>query len=55
MVDVFSTEPLSHKSNLYSLDKVFITPHIASTASNESIVRQISDHVLALHSKCITP
>ena len=47
ILDVFSTEPLSNESNLFSMDKVFITPHIASTASNESIVKQISNAALS--------
>ena len=47
ILDVFSTEPLSKKSNLFSMDNVFITPHIASTASNESVVKQISNAALS--------
>jgi len=39
--DVFSTEPLPKDSNLMTMDKVFVTPHIASTATNESIAAQV--------------
>lgn len=46
ILDVFSTEPLPKESNLMAMDKVFVTPHIASSASNESIVSQVSKAAL---------
>ncbi|RBW46907.1 glyoxylate/hydroxypyruvate reductase A [Psychromonas sp. B3M02] len=48
ILDVFSTEPLPKESNLMAMDKVFVTPHIASSASNESIVSQVSQFSLTL-------
>jgi glyoxylate/hydroxypyruvate reductase A len=42
ILDVFSAEPLPNESHLMSMDKVFITPHIASSASCEVIVKQVS-------------
>ena len=48
IVDVFSTEPLPKESNLMAMDKVFVTPHIASSASNESIVAQVSQTAIKI-------
>jgi len=42
ILDVFKTEPLPIQSGLWVNDKVVITPHIASSASPEAIVKQIS-------------
>lgn len=42
ILDVFAIEPLSESSKLWSMDKVLVTPHIASSASIPQIVRQIS-------------
>ena len=42
ILDVFKTEPLPSESPLRDLDNVFITPHIASSASPEVIAKQIS-------------
>ncbi|XAW90547.1 NAD(P)-dependent oxidoreductase [Vibrio sp. CDRSL-10 TSBA] len=42
ILDVFAIEPLPESSNLWSMDKVLVTPHIASSASIPQIVRQIS-------------
>jgi len=42
ILDVFKTEPLPSESALRDLDNVFITPHIASSASPEVIAKQIS-------------
>lgn len=42
ILDVFSIEPIPEQSNLRIMDKVLITPHIASSASYESIVKQVS-------------
>ena len=46
ILDVFKTEPLSSQSKLRNLDNVFITPHIASSATPEVIVKQISTAAL---------
>lgn len=42
ILDVFTIEPLPESSKLWSMDKVLVTPHIASSASIPQIVRQIS-------------
>jgi len=37
----FSTGLLSKENNLMDMEKVFVTPHIASTTANESIAPQV--------------
>ncbi|KUI97307.1 2-hydroxyacid dehydrogenase [Vibrio sp. MEBiC08052] len=42
LLDVFATEPLPVDSKLWQMEQVVVTPHIASSASFEAMVRQIS-------------
>ena len=42
LLDVFATEPLPAESKLWQMEQVVITPHIASSASFEAMVKQIS-------------
>lgn len=47
ILDVFSKDPILEESNLRTMDKVFITPHIASSTSHEGNMKQISN--VAIH------
>ncbi len=42
LLDVFASEPLPAQSKLWQMEQVVITPHIASSASFEAMVKQIS-------------
>ncbi|MDW6094809.1 glyoxylate/hydroxypyruvate reductase A [Vibrio rhizosphaerae] len=42
LLDVFATEPLPEDSRLWQMTQVVVTPHIASSVSFETMVRQIS-------------
>jgi glyoxylate/hydroxypyruvate reductase A len=49
ILDVFKTEPLPEESHLRQMDNVFITPHIASSATPEAIIQQISNVAIQRH------
>lgn len=49
ILDVFKTEPLPVEHSLWANQKVFITPHIASAATDQSIARQVSNVAVRYH------
>ena len=44
-LDVFETEPLPHDSALWTHDKVYLTPHIASITHPPTACRYIADAI----------
>ena len=51
ILDVFKTEPLPVEHSLWANQKVFITPHIASAATEQSIAKQVSSVAVDYHNK----
>ncbi len=47
-LDVFAAEPLSSESQLWAMDNVLVTPHLASVALPRSAARQIGENVRRL-------
>lgn len=45
VLDVFDEEPLPRDNPVWSHPKIFVTPHIASTASVRTIAQQTSDNI----------
>ncbi|NCE89194.1 glyoxylate/hydroxypyruvate reductase A [Pseudomonas sp. L13] len=48
VLDVFEVEPLPKNSPLWYCPGITITPHMASAASNVSVVHQVADNVVRL-------
>ncbi|PZW68673.1 glyoxylate/hydroxypyruvate reductase A [Pseudomonas sp. URMO17WK12:I1] len=49
LLDVFASEPLQRDSPLWQTPGVWVTPHMASAASDACIARQIADNLQRLH------
>lgn len=49
-LDVFNTEPLPHDHPYWSMDTVFITPHVASLTTADSATQVIAEGIQALQS-----
>jgi phosphoglycerate dehydrogenase-like enzyme len=52
-LDVFSVEPLSEKSSLWSMDNVLIQPHISAASPHymQLYVEELADEINNLNSK----
>lgn len=48
LLDVFNEEPLSASSPLWQAKGITITPHMASAASNQAIVKQVAENTECL-------